>query len=164
MRVYVVGGGPSTDRMDWGQAPDGLVVACHSHAHRLPRPPNFQLCIDWVWWRDNEPREGSVGVWVNPHRDEPPVNWEPRGLLALPGVPGGLWAHQWTDRVADGVMTGGCSGVAALHLAYLLGADVISLVGIDQPQAKAAEALRFAVRCCLKAGVEVECLGEWGPA
>lgn len=159
MRFYVAGGGPSLDHFDWTMAERGPVIACHEHAHRLECAPEFQLSPDWVYWRDHKPRPGSIGVWVD--LGDGPPGFTGQGLMRVPAAPGGNWAQRWGDQLRDGVMVGGCSGVAALHFACLLGAREVHLVGIDQPGARQADALDFAVRAARRAGVEVVSRGEW---
>lgn len=162
MRFYVAAGGPSLDRFDWTAAERGPVIACHEHAHRLECAPEFQISPDWVYWRDHKPRRGSIGVWVD-LGDAPPT-FTGRGVLRLPAVAGGQWVQKWAhDGPASGVMVGGCSAVPAMHLAYLMGASEIHLVGVDNPGLRQTEALAFAVRACAHGEVEVHSHGDWQP-
>ena len=170
--AYIVGGGPSRNRFDWFSIPDdaALTIACHDAAHVMPYPPTFQLAVDRIYWEHNKPRDGSYGVWVELGQD--PKRWAVcEGLLHLQCSSGeDQWAHKWSDRREDGVMVGGCSGVAAMNFAYLLHATDIHLVGIDlngkdksRPWGKWAEAFAYACEELRVRDVKVNFHGEWMP-
>lgn len=132
MRAYVVLGGKSARAFDWDKAGVyGPVIACHEHALALPFAPQFQLAADWVYWRNvrQAPRPGSLGVLVS--YGAPPAWRPPEGVMTVPCVPGGHWAHDFSDSFAYGLMVGGSSGVPAMNFAYLLGATELHLVGLD---------------------------------
>lgn len=145
MKAYVIGGGPGVD--GWDHDDLGVVIACHDHAHRIARPPMYQVCADWVYWRDNEPREGSLGVWFD-HGDAPSgfVGNHTLGVYSLP-----LWRIEWRK---DAAMVGGCSGIPAMWWAWRLGAEEIELVGFTD-QGRSAVPFRWAVQQLRLHGVEV---------
>lgn len=129
-RAFVVGGGPSAGRLDLARLAGERVVACNDAALALPHAPSIHLAVDWPYWRDHAPREGSVGVAVELGLGSLPSNL--RALASIHCTTGeDHWGHRWGRSWADGVMVGGQSGIAAANLAWLLGASPIYLVGID---------------------------------
>ena len=172
MRAYVVGGGSSARGFDWEAEPHAgaLVIACHNAAWGLPFAPNVQLSADWIYWASGGTcRPGALPVWVD-LADSPPAFGGPPGALRVPAT-GGLWDHVWSTSLADGLMVGGCSGVPALNLAYLLGALEVHLVGIDlegvspdeNPWRRLRESFAFAAEQAARGGVTVVPRGKWRP-
>ena len=128
--VLVIGGGPSARKFyESGQTYGAdMVIACNLAAHIPPEPPDIQLAVDRPFWQYNAPRNGSLGVWVQP-RDEPWARFREPGPQAF------LWRHGdvWTTREDDtqDLCVGGGCGPAAVDLAKLMGAQEVTLLGFD---------------------------------
>jgi len=118
----IVGGGPSLRKFPWWLLKSHRTIGINRAGESLQCDVHFG--IDRTYWEHTAPSYG-VAVWVDDG------NRRPESVdVMLPAV-GDLWDTKWSESLAVGLGRGGHSGYAALHLAYLLGADPIYLLGFD---------------------------------
>lgn len=123
---YVVGGGPSLKGFDWSRLDAERWIGCNVAAFY---GPSIALAADRRFVErfgaDARIPPSTQRVWQG---TELPV-WHPPPPWQSVKV-----AHRedgWTRRLEDGLVLGPCTGVAALHLADILGASPICLLGFD---------------------------------
>lgn len=130
----IVGGGPSVSP----EALDALerfrsacVISLCKSGERVPSDMHFAM--DRSYWANTPqrfswgPGPGAIRVSVADEHHDPVPNVD----ATLPRAGGDHWYAGWPETLAEGIACGGHSGFAALHLAYLLGADPIYLLGYD---------------------------------
>ena len=133
----IVGAGASAGDLPWGWLATDWRMILASRAGddpRLAAEADLWVCIDQPFWVQRgpfrEPEDRAKRIWIAPAG--PPL---PPGLvdLELPRLaPMNAEAPCDPDhKIADGIATANNSGYAALHLAYLLGADPVYLLGFD---------------------------------
>lgn len=120
--VYIVGGGSSLRYFDWSQLIRRCTIGCN-HAYELG-PEVTKVCTfgDYAFWSKHKSTLGAFGGWVvtNYHVVNPPP-W----LQVRPRIDHGL--ARKTDRIA----WNGNTGLMSIHLALLMGACTVNLLGFD---------------------------------
>lgn len=119
--VYVVGCGPSMSGFDWSLLKGEATIGCnHAMFHTA-----MGLANDGQWVREFGARvpEGVEKFWLRTEYEwSPPAGWN----VIAKSRP-----ERWTDRLEDGLLHGPLTGLTAIHLADVLGASEIRLLGFD---------------------------------
>lgn len=148
---YVVGGGPSLREFDWALLRGGVVRSDHPLGVDVALPAKRNIIVVNRAWRDvphadvffTEDARGITELWgvtpewksfrgarvlqaLNTEETKRALEIDP-GLTVIPRRQDKVWAKTF----ADGMSMSSCSGVGALNVAYILGADPIYLLGFD---------------------------------
>lgn len=139
----IVGGGPSAEAIVPGLSrfPGRIVAVSRAGLDMRKHTPlwlrvSAWVGIDWTFWASDEVASGTAWecaprVWIDDGGNNLTAD---RYDVRIPGR-GDLWqqvtAQTLNGPLSEGVNRAGHSGYAAIHLAYLLGADPIYLVGFD---------------------------------
>jgi hypothetical protein len=120
--VFCVGGGLSLKHFEWSLLDGKAWIGCNVAGFKAP----VCLAADGRWVREfgTDPRflPTTERVWLRAEGWMPPEPWQ-----ALDAAK----PQRWTDRLEDGLVNGPLTGISAIHLADILGASVIYLLGYD---------------------------------
>jgi len=121
--AFIVGGGASLREFDWSRLDGQLWIGCNCAGFY---DPTITLACD-VQWMERYAEDlriqrcGGIKLWQRVQDDyDPPASW-----WVVNAVDG------WSWSIMDGLLRGPNVGVTALHLAALLGARPIYLLGFD---------------------------------
>jgi hypothetical protein len=128
--VFIIGGGPSLIGFNWSVLTEEHVIGCNdAYIHG---PEICDICIFgdhgfWCKWRDELARFRGIVVTNRTSSAKHGPKW----LKFMTRKPGALY----TDALGWGGH-GGNTGISAINLAFILGAQTVYLLGFDMKRRK----------------------------